>query len=374
LNSFAGLDLMRGIAALMVALGHLRSLMFREFRSEEGIASKLFYFITGFAHEAVIIFFVLSGFFITKSIHGAIQRSSWQFSSYYLNRMSRLWIVLIPSLLVTFLLDKFGMSLVPAAPAYLGTVPNMPDVSGLKDMGMPQLLGNIFFLQHILVPTYGSNSALWSLANEFWYYVLFPFFYFAFFGKSLYGRLPRFLFGFAALVVFGFIGLQISIDFSIWLAGALVFFLHARINGNTRPRWLSAFSLLLFAGTLALKRMGILPFVVNDYTLALVTAIMIYNVANQQTNNKLIALVGSFLARFSYSLYLFHLSFFVFMTSVLVKKPMAFSAYNGMVYLGILLAGLLYGYIMYVLFEAHTDRFKQWIKIHVLGGGKTARI
>ncbi|MFN5648869.1 MAG: acyltransferase family protein [Sphingobacteriales bacterium] len=224
------------------------------------------------------------------------------------------------------------------------------------------------------MPTYGSNSALWSLANEFWYYVLFPFFYFAFFGKSLYGRLPRFLFGFAALVVFGFIGLQISIDFSIWLAGALVFFLHARINGNTRPRWLSAFSLLLFAGTLALKRMGILPFVVNDYTLALVTAIMIYNVANQQTNNKLIALVGSFLARFSYSLYLFHLSFFVFMTSVLVKKPMAFSAYNGMVYLGILVAGLLYGYIMYVLFEAHTDRFKQWIKIHVLGGGKTARI
>lgn len=315
---------MRGIAALMVALGHLRSLMFREFRPEEGIASKLFYFMTGFAHEAVIIFFVLSGFFITKSIHGAVQRSSWQFSDYYLNRLSRLWIVLIPSLLVTFLLDKFGMSLVPAAPAYLGTVPNMPDVSGLKDMGMPQLLGNIF--------------------------------------------------GFAALVVFGFIGLQISIDFSIWLAGALVFFLHARTNGNTGPRWLSAFSLLLFAGTLALKRMGTSPFVFNDYTLALVTAIMIYNVANQQTNNKLIALVGSFLARFSYSLYLFHLSFFVFMTSILVKGPMAFSAYSGMVYLGILVAGLLYGYIMYVFFEAHTDRFKRWIKIHVFGGGKTARI
>lgn len=374
MNSFAGLDLIRGIAALVVAVGHLRSLMFREFQPDESVVSKLFYFITGFAHEAVIIFFVLSGFFITKSMYGAIQRSSWQFSDYYLNRLSRLWIVLIPSLIVTFLLDKFGMSLVPNAPAYLGIVPNMPDVSGLKDTGMLQLLGNVFFLQNILVPTYGSNSALWSLANEFWYYVLFPFVYFALFGKSLYGWLLRSLFGLGALVVFGFIGLQISIDFSIWLAGTVVFFLHARTNGSAGPRWLSALTLLLFAGILALKRMGIFSFVFNDYTLAVVTALMIYNVANQQTNNRLIALLGSFLARFSYTLYLFHLSFFVFMTSVLVKGPMAFSAYSFMVYLGILLAGLLYSYIMYLLFEAHTDSFKRWIKIHVFRSRKTASV
>jgi len=36
------------------------------------------------------------------------------------------------------------------------------------------LPANVFFLQTITVPVYGSNSPLWSLANEFWYYLLFP--------------------------------------------------------------------------------------------------------------------------------------------------------------------------------------------------------
>lgn len=33
---------------------------------------------------------------------------------------------------------------------------------------------NLLFLQTISAPRFGSNTALWSLANEFWYYLLFP--------------------------------------------------------------------------------------------------------------------------------------------------------------------------------------------------------
>jgi hypothetical protein len=35
-------------------------------------------------------------------------------------------------------------------------------------------LGNLCFVQTVSVPVYGSNGPLWSLANEFWYYVMFP--------------------------------------------------------------------------------------------------------------------------------------------------------------------------------------------------------
>jgi peptidoglycan/LPS O-acetylase OafA/YrhL len=35
-------------------------------------------------------------------------------------------------------------------------------------------LGNLAFLQTILVPPWGSNGPLWSLACEFWYYIWFP--------------------------------------------------------------------------------------------------------------------------------------------------------------------------------------------------------
>jgi len=35
------------------------------------------------------------------------------------------------------------------------------------------LLENLGFVQTVSVPVYGTNGPLWSLANEFWYYVMF---------------------------------------------------------------------------------------------------------------------------------------------------------------------------------------------------------
>src|SRR4029453_13195613 len=35
-------------------------------------------------------------------------------------------------------------------------------------------LGNAAFLQHAWVPALGTDTPLWSLAYEFWYYALFP--------------------------------------------------------------------------------------------------------------------------------------------------------------------------------------------------------
>jgi hypothetical protein len=33
-------------------------------------------------------------------------------------------------------------------------------------------LGNFAFLQTICVPIFGTNGPMWSLANEFWYYII----------------------------------------------------------------------------------------------------------------------------------------------------------------------------------------------------------
>jgi peptidoglycan/LPS O-acetylase OafA/YrhL len=35
-------------------------------------------------------------------------------------------------------------------------------------------VGNLAFLQTIAVPIFGTNGPMWSLANEFWYYLIFP--------------------------------------------------------------------------------------------------------------------------------------------------------------------------------------------------------
>ena len=57
------LDLIRAIAAFAVMVGHLRALFFADFAylQSKSLPLGALYFFTGFGHQAVIVFFVLSG-------------------------------------------------------------------------------------------------------------------------------------------------------------------------------------------------------------------------------------------------------------------------------------------------------------------------
>lgn len=65
------LNFLRWIAAFLVVVGHLRSLMFPEYSKlvNPSIFQKIFYFITGLGHEGVIIFFVISGFLVGGGVY-----------------------------------------------------------------------------------------------------------------------------------------------------------------------------------------------------------------------------------------------------------------------------------------------------------------
>lgn len=60
------LDLIRGCSALIVCLGHLRNAILVDYSVlvNPSIIIKAFYAITGFGHQAVMVFFVLSGYFV----------------------------------------------------------------------------------------------------------------------------------------------------------------------------------------------------------------------------------------------------------------------------------------------------------------------
>lgn len=60
------LDLIRGCSALLVCMGHLRNAILVDYAEliHPSIAIKAIYFITSFGHQAVMIFFVLSGYFV----------------------------------------------------------------------------------------------------------------------------------------------------------------------------------------------------------------------------------------------------------------------------------------------------------------------
>lgn len=131
---------------------------------------KAFYFLTGLGHQSVMIFFVLSGFFIAGSVSAAFERDKWSWREYTINRLTRLWVVLLPALIVTLILDQIGMGLTHGAGydgRYREMVNSGPSLAEPANLGITTFLGNMAFLQTIATPVFGSNGPLWTLANEF---------------------------------------------------------------------------------------------------------------------------------------------------------------------------------------------------------------
>src|SRR5206468_11759198 len=103
--------------------------------------------------------------------------------SYLLARLTRLYIVLLPALLLGGALDQTGMHLAGTDTVYSGhSGMHALNVDVRATSGPTTLLANGLFLQTIAlpgmhgqqVPAFGSNGPLWSLSNEFWYYMAFP--------------------------------------------------------------------------------------------------------------------------------------------------------------------------------------------------------
>lgn len=216
------LDLFRWLAAFEVLIFHARHRLLG-LRSElDGDSpSALFYlvvFLSGFSSAAVMIFFVLSGFLVGgASLRRYRKTRTVDVFRYILDRLTRLWVVLIPVFLITALINGAILNWtgrpdhVPAAVEDLGTV------------GLPTLICNVAFLQTAFCTSYGGNGALWSLFHEFWYYVSWPFVMVAAFsGKTIGKRVLLLLCALALLAALSAAqhqGPNVAVYFSLWLVG-----------------------------------------------------------------------------------------------------------------------------------------------------------
>jgi len=356
------LDLLRGVAALLVLMGHLRALMFVEFQRSIGVFGKLFYFITGFGHQSVIIFFVLSGFLIIKSIHTSVLNHRWGFRDYFISRLTRLWVVLLPALIMTAIVDTVGLKYFGQSLAYTGSIPNMEGISPIGKLDLTTFLGNFFFLQTIQVPTFGSNAALWSLANEFWYYVLFPLGYFIF--SEFYSLKVKSLFACFFIGILLFVGTEMGVYFLIWLMGGISFWF-VKINFIPNPKLRSLFLFvcpILFFATLLFIRLGILPTLFNDFSLAIATALLISALASHTFHSERLKRTAVWLSNISYTLYLTHLSVAVLAVSYFLKTSFQWGLKGLFYYFLILCFVMAYSYLLYFLFERNTPRVKSTVK------------
>ncbi len=353
------LDLLRGVSALLVCANHLRAAMFVDHSAlqESSLFVKLFYFLTGLGSQSVIVFFVLSGFFVGGSVIKRWER--FNYAEYMLARLSRLWIVLIPALILTLVIDQVIASLAPGlfAGADFSTINSGPD--GHYSSSFWTFLQNLFFLQTISAPVFGSNGPLWSLCNEFWYYVCFPLVFFVFDPKQ--GSRNR-LFAISAVVLIGTVLLQDKVTgFLVWMFGAAVYYI------PHTSRWLKGRTLLmlalplLFAG-LVLSKTSYLPTLLSLLVLGFSSGLLILALRDLPPMPRPLAWLTEWLARSSYSLYLVHFPIVIWVYAGWFRgKQEVPGLASYLVFVALLGALLLVAQGFWMLFEKHTDRIKDFL-------------
>jgi peptidoglycan/LPS O-acetylase OafA/YrhL len=361
------LDLVRAIAALLVCLEHWRNLLYVGYRQIAMHRSLLAvpYVMTGAGHQAVVIFFVLSGYLISGSIFRMTQRGEWSWKLYLTHRLVRLWIVLVPALLLGALLDNLGVQLHLAPALYAGQTGThmLGDIA--KSFRLPIFFGNLFFLQTILVPAFGSNGPMWSLANEFWYYVLFPCAFLALRkGTSVGARILNIL---VFLLCARFVGRDILQLFPLWLLGTLLAVVPDP-RSSAAIRTLAA--VLYFPLLFLLAKSSTVQGVLSDYILGVATVLFLWLLLGAKGTAPVnvgvhLARVG---ARFSYTLYLVHVPFLVLLTALIAGDARWQPDVRHLLYgVAALLLAIGYAYVVACLTEFRTDKVRGWVEKRVLG-------
>lgn len=356
-HRFEILDLIRGLAALLVMMGHLRGIFFVPFNElpEATPIMRVFYFFTGYGHQCVIIFFVLSGFFVGAAYHQSFNPRSIGsgLKKYGINRMARLWTVLVPALALTWGLDLLGLYL-SHSEAYT-TSDFFPYIPLTNDRTAVTFAGNLFFLQTLLVPTFGTNGPLWSLANEFWYYLVFPALYILFVkGIAATNRVMALVIVAGVIIFLYFLNVSFLEGLLIWLMGFGASLVIRRI-----PNLLKLFGLGFFGLIFVVVRIGQFPY--QDIMLGLATVALIISVKDMGAI--WLERTAGFLSRISYTLYLVHLPMIVFIKSIFFEDVRMGGGILSLIKFG-LLATLVtaISYCVYWLFERNTDIVKERMK------------
>ena len=381
------LDALRGFAAFSVLLNHWRDALFLDYRDIAGHNPLVagFYLIAGLGHQWVIVFFVMSGYLVGGSVIRSVSSGSWSWRGYLLTRLTRLYIVLLPALILGGAVDWAGMHEAGTESVYSGH-------SGMHTLNYdvqthlqpPTLLGNSLFLQTIALPgtggprvlTFGSNGPLWSLSNEFWYYLAFPLLVLLLVRAGPWWR--RAAYGLVLLIWGWFVGSSIALLGIPWLMGVLIVYLPPFPARRAWTRGLAIVAALaLLGGGLALVRIwqsrvseDSMRFHIADVLLGLAVTLLIWVTLHCAT-----APVPSFYmrlaqrsARSSYTLYLVHLPMVVFLKASLHLPRTAPSWHAYLVSAGILLVVVLYAQLVYEIFEKNTTRMRNWIRPFVMSG------
>tara|TARA_B100000767_G_scaffold273126_1_gene302450 strand:+ start:364 stop:1371 length:1008 start_codon:yes stop_codon:yes gene_type:complete len=279
------IDYIRALAILLVILGHFRHIFLPNYNGE----NHLIYFISSFGHFGVILFFGLSGILASDRLN--MINSFSDILGYLKLRLLRIYIVLPFALLATFIFDFIALN--------LNLYSNISDLNIISQESSPEnrlklhlFLSNLFSLQTFTTTFFGSNGPLWSLSYEIWFYIL--------------GALSKKI---KTPLLFSFV---IFIDYKFY-----IFFLFWYYIGNIKSLKINNFTFSLSTIIIIILHLY-KPFNIDIFYC--LYFIVLYHFFK---NKKLPSFKPvSYLAKISFSLYIFHypillfISFFLFGDSI----------------------------------------------------------
>jgi len=373
-NAYRSMDLIRFLAALAVVWNHVWNLTAVP-ADEMGPFWRLVFQSAGFGQDAVRIFFVVSGYWIASTILRRLEASQWSWSGYLTDRMTRLMIVLVPCLILGLCLDMAGRYVFEFESYRSLNFIDRRDFDIASTLNAGTFLGNLLFLQNIYVEPFGSNFPLWSLANEFWYYVWFPAI------LLLRRRSVSVLTVLTGVTLLAFVNTNVFEGFFIWLLGAGVCFL-TRSQGmalsasSTMVKGASVgAAFLLFAASLVLIRLFPMSWLADGlltaaaFSLFLATLVL-FDVGPPRQ----FSILSQYGAQASFSLYLVHFPVVLFTLAVLgLAHPMPPTA--GVLALAVFLAGLALcvSYLFSLATERQTGKAREWIRARLAAFPARAR-
>jgi len=344
-DSIRNVEMMRGIAAMVVAYFHCRVIAWvgiRHYSDMPHVAlsldSVLAYLTIPMVWGAigVPVFFVISGYCIHRGHAAKLARDPCyrlDAADFLVRRFVRIYPVLLCALLLTLALDTVSLHFIPHN-------------DRLRDLSLTTLVANLMALQGIAAPAFGSNGALWTLALEIQFYALYPLLF------ALQRRLGcnRTLASIAVLNLVSYALFErrgITLFASYWLSWYLgAWIAQWQIAGKRAP------AIRLAVPAAALLAAGCVVSFDSQYSAfqlwALAFALFLPLVLQARVGRSLLTRGFEKVGEFSYSLYVVHLPVFVLLVSWLfhsVKPDSIFVSF------GFFAIALLVAYVFHLLVE-----------------------
>ncbi len=355
-SHFPWLDLVRFLAAFMVLVVHARHFSFVDFGALQADQKSLFvaglYAITRIGNEAVILFFVLSGFLVGGVAAVRIHDGTFRLADYAIDRFSRIMLPLVPALILSAL--------------FAGVT-----VGGFEFW---VFVGNLLSLQGVLVNVFGGNAPLWSLSYEVWFYILVG-------GIGLLMlKGNKYCWGGILILVFMAVFTKLAVVYLFcWLIGALAYV----YRPNHFGRKLFVSSMILVFSAIALVeltspsdslsvggwRMYLPSAEISKLLLAIGMSLFIQQTALLHPKREFsikINYLGTTLATFAYTLYLTHYPILQLAAYFGVARSSSIQANAVGVFFLEIFVCMLVAWLVYLLAEKHTNHFRQWMKAKLI--------